>query len=241
MSENHKQTVDEIRQLLVTNILAGPQPPPDEMALLSQEYREVWRAEGGDQGDATLATVLDKPARWFKRPRTPAEHAFDQETEQLLRKKRWIESEQLARLSRIDKLLAGDERWQQQVLQQNRELDQQIEACRTECEQAPTSARAENARRRLLDCQRVRRANLKKLTELERMQRKVLLAVRRDAIEYVGMVKRLEARKGCRKLLRKRERTAQGGLGFFGTLGAMCAIHDFQKMADGIDKLAKRK
>ena len=114
MSENHKQTVDEIRQLLVTSILAGPKPPPDEMALLSQDYQEVWRAEGGEQGDATLAAVLDKSARWFKRPRTPAEHAFDQETEQLLRKKRWIESEQLARLSRIEKLLAGDERWQQQ-------------------------------------------------------------------------------------------------------------------------------
>jgi hypothetical protein len=55
------------------------------------------------------------------------------------------------------------------------------------------------------------------------------------------MVNRLEARKGHRKLLRKTERAARGGLGILGTLGMTLAIHDLQRMAHGIDKLAKKK
>jgi cell division septum initiation protein DivIVA len=239
MSENPKQIIEQIRQLLVTNIRAGP--PPDELALLSQEYQDVWRARGEGSDDATLATVLDEPGQWFPKPRTPAEHAFDLETERLLRKKRWVESEQLASLARMEKLLAGDERWRHNVLKQNRKLAQQIEACRAAVEHATTSAQAKTARRRILACQKTRRANLRQLAELDRAQTKVLSATRRNAIEYLGMVKRLEARKSDRRLLRKRERASRDGLGILGTLGAVCAINDFQKMAHGIDKLAKKK
>ena len=141
----------------------------------------------------------------------------------------------------MEKLLANDERWKQVVLNHNRKLSQQIEACRAECEQVMTPATTAAAKRCLLEYQKARQANLEELAERGRTRRKVFFAARRNAIEYLGMVKSLEARKDHRKLLRKRERTANGGLGFFGTLGAILAINDFQKMAHGIDKLAKRK
>ena len=241
MAKSPTQIVDQIRQQLVVNILAGSKPPPDEMSLLSQEYQDVWQAKDEVPTDTLLATVLDGPGHWFNKPRTPAEHAFDQETEQLLRKKRWIESEQLASLARIETRLSIDERWRQRLLEHNRKLNRKLEQCRVDFEQATTPAQATAARHRFLECQKARRANLKKLAELERMREKVLSATRQNAIEYLGMVKRLEARKGYRKLLRKRERAASGGLGFFGTLGAILFINDFQKMAHGIDKLAKKK
>ena len=208
MAKSPTQIIEEIRQQLFTNILAGPMPPPDEMPLLSQEYQDVWQTT-----DAQLAAVLDEPGQWFTRqPRTPAEYSFDQGTEQLLRKKRWIESERLASLAQIEKLLANDELYRQNVLQQNRQLSQQN-----------------------------RQANLARLAELDRKHEKILSAARRNAIQYLGMVKTIEARKGYRSLLRKKERASRGGLGILGTLGMICAIHDFQKMADGIDKLAKKK
>jgi hypothetical protein len=241
MAKSPTQIIDQIRQQLITSILAGPKLPPDEMALLSQEYQEVWQVDNEAPVDAALLALLDGPGQWINKPRTQAEHTFDQETEQLLRKKRWVESEQLASLARIKKLLAGDERWQQRVIEQNRKLHQQIEACRAEAEQATSPAKARAARHRLLNLQQARRANLKKLAELDRTQRKVLSATRHNAIEYLGMVKRLEARKEHRKLLRKQERAASGGLGLWGTLGMIFAINDFQKMAHGIDKLAKKK
>lgn len=241
MNKSPLQIIDQIRQQLVTNILAGLKPSPDEMILLSQEYQEVWQVDNEAPVDAILATVLDEPGQWFNKSRTPAEHAFDQETEQLLRKKRWIESEQLASLARMENFLAGDERWQQRVVEQNQTLNQQIEACQAEAEQATTPVQATAARHRLLKFQKAHRANLKKRAELERTREKVLSATRRNAIEHLGLVKRLEARKEYRRLLRKQERVASGGLGLFGTLGAILAVHDFQKMANGIDKLAKKK
>ena len=90
-------------------------------------------------------------------------------------------------------------------------------------------------------CQKRRQANLSKLARVRQTEQMILRSARRNAIEYLGMIKRLEARKGYRKLLRKRERAASGGLGLFGTLGMILAINDFQKMAHGIDKLAKKK
>jgi hypothetical protein len=241
MGKSRREIIAQIRQQLATNILAGPKPPLDEMCLLSQEYRDVWQAGSEAPVDAILATVFDEPGQWFNKPRTPAEHAFDQETEQLLRKKRWVESEQLDSLARMEKILAGDERWQQRVIEQNRKLNQQIEACQAEAEQATTPTQETAARHRLLKLQKARQTNLKKLAEMDRTQRKVLTATRRNAIDYLGMVRRLEARKEYRKLLRKQERVASGGLGLWGTLGAILAINDFQKMAHGIDKLAKKK
>jgi hypothetical protein len=82
---------------------------------------------------------------------------------------------------------------------------------------------------------------VRKLAQLERTRQKVLSATRRNALQYLGLVKNLEARQEYRRLLRKQERLASGGLGLWGTLGAILAIHDFQKMAHGIDKLAKKK
>ena len=213
MAKSPTQIIEEIRQQIFTNILAGPMPPPDEMFLLSQEYQDVWQVDSEAPVDAQLAAVLDEPGRqWFTKPRTPAEHSFDQGTEQLLRKKRWIESEQLASLAQIEKLLINDELYRQNVLQQNRKLSQQN-----------------------------RQVDLARLAELDRKHEKILSAARRNAIQYLGMVKTIEARKGYRSLLRKKERASRGGLGILGTLGMICAIHDFQKMADGIDKLAKKK
>lgn len=241
MNKRPMQIINQIRQQLITNVLMGPKPPPDELALLSQEYQEVWQVDSEAPVDAILVTMLDEPGQWFNKPRTPAEHAFDQGTEQLLRKKRWIESEQLASLARMEKLIADNERWRNSVLEHNRKLNQQIEACRAEAEQATTPVQATAARRRLLKLQKAHRANLKKRAELERTREKVLSATRRNAIEYLGLVKRLEARKEYRRLLRKQERVASGGLGLWGTLGAILAVHDFQKMANGIDKLAKKK
>ncbi|MHC4406230.1 MAG: hypothetical protein ACYTG0_41885, partial [Planctomycetota bacterium] len=120
MNDSPKTIIDHIRHQLVTNVLSWPMPPPDEMALLSQEYQDVWLARGEGSDNATLATVLDEPGQWFPKLRTPAEHAFDLETERLLRKKRWVESEQLASLARMEKLLAGDERWRRNVREHNR-------------------------------------------------------------------------------------------------------------------------
>ena len=56
-------------------------PPPDEMALLSQEYQDLWRTS-----DAELIALLDEPGRQSTKLITPAEYAFDQGTEQMLRK-----------------------------------------------------------------------------------------------------------------------------------------------------------
>jgi hypothetical protein len=241
MAKSPTQIVDHIRQQLVTNILAGPKPPLDEMSLLSQEYQDVWGAKGEVPDDAILATVLDEPGQWFNKPRTPAEHAFDQDTERLLRKKRWVESEQLTNLAKVETLLADNERSRQSLLKHNRKLNRQSEKCRVDSEQATTPAQATAAQHRFRQCQKVRQANLSKLARVRQTEEKVLRSARRNAIEYLGMVKKLEARKGYRKLLRKRERAASGGLGFLGTLGAILAINDFQKMAHGIDKLAKKK
>ena len=241
MSDSVKKTIEHIRQQIVANIRAGPMPPQEEMPLLSQEYQAVWRAEDEEPGDAALLAIMDEPGHHTTKPTTPEEHAFDQKTVYLLRRKRWAESEQLASLARVEKLLADDERCEQDVLRNNQQLSRQIEACRVEAEQAATSAQARAARRRLLQLQKVRRASVKKLAELERTRQKVLLATRRNALEYLGLVKNLDARTEYRKLLRKREQAASGGLGFLGTLGAICAINDFQKMAHGIDKLAKKK
>ncbi|NQT16564.1 MAG: hypothetical protein HQ582_27640 [Planctomycetes bacterium] len=241
MNRSPMQIIDEIRQQLVTGILAGPKPPPEEMALLSQEYQDVWRAEDEEPSDALLATALDENSHWSAKPRTPAEHTFAQETERLLRRKRWIESEQLTSLTRIEQLLTDDERWRQNVLEQSRTLSQQIEACREECQLAPPPAQAAAARRCILECQNARRANVAALAKLDRAQEKALSAIRRSAIEYQGLLKTMEARKGCRRLVGERERAASGGLGILGTIGMVLAIHDFQKMAHGIDKLAKKK
>ena len=60
-------------------------------------------------------------------------------------------------------------------------------------------------------------------------------------MEYLGMVKTLEARKDHRRLLRERERTSRGGLGILGTLGMALVAHRFQQMADGIHELTKKK
>jgi len=241
MSDSFKETIEHIRQQIVANILAGPMPPPEEMPLLSQEYQAVWRAGNETPDDALLATVLDEPGRWFSKPRTPAEHAFDQETERLLCKKRWVESEQLASLATVKRLLTNNERWRQSLLDHNQKLNRQLEKCRVDPEQATNAAQAESAQRRLQQYQKVRQANLSKLARIRKTEETILRSVRRNAVEYLDMVKRLEARKDYRKLLRKRERAASGGLGFFGTLGAILFINDFQKMAHGIDKLAKKK
>jgi hypothetical protein len=241
MSDNVKKTIEHIRQQIVANIHAGPMPPQEEMPLLSQEYQAVWRAEDEELGDAELLAILDEPGHHSTKPTTPEEHAFEQKTEHLLHQKRWAESEQLAVLARVEKLLAADERCVQDVLRNNQRLHQQIEACRAEAEQATTQAQARAARHRLLKLQKARRTNRKMLAEHDRTQRKTLSAARRNAVEYLGMVKRLEARKGYRKLLRKREQAASGGLGLWGTLGAILAINDFQRMAHGIDKLANKK
>jgi hypothetical protein len=236
MTENPKRIIQQIRQLLVTNILAGSIPPPDEMMLLSREYQAVWRTE-----DAELLAVLEAPDQPSTKPETPAEYAFDQKTQELHRKKRWFESEQLGVLAKIEKLLDGDERCLQNVRKDNQNLSRQIEICRAACKQATTPAQAEAARRRLHDCQKAQRATSKELTNLDRTRQKVLSTVRHNTVEYLGMVKRLEARRGYRRFLREREQANSGGLGLFGTLGALCAIHRFQKMADGIEKLAKKK
>jgi hypothetical protein len=241
MSDSVKKTIEHIRQQIVANIRAGPMPPQEEMPLLSQEYQAVWRAEDEEPGDAELLAILDEPGHQATKPTTPEEHAFEQKTEHLLHQKRWAESEQLAVLPRLEKLLAADERCVQDVLRNNQRLHQQIEACRAEAEQATSPAKARAARHRLLKLQKARRTNRKMLAEHDRTQRKALSAARRNAVEYLGMVKRLEARKEHRKLLRKREQAASGGLGLWGTLGAILAINDFQKMAHGIDKLANKK
>jgi hypothetical protein len=241
MSDSVKKTIEHIRQQIVANIRAGPMPPQEEMPLLSQEYQAVWRAEDEELGDAELLAILDEPGHHSTKPTTPEEHAFEQKTEHLLHQKRWAESEQLAVLARLEKLLAADERCVQDVLRNNQRLHQQIEACRAEAEQATTQAQATGARRRLIKLQKAHRVNLKKRAELERTRQKVLLATRRNAIQYLGLVKNLEARQEYGKLLRKREEAASGGLGLFGTLGMILAINDFQKMAHGIDKLAKKK
>ena len=190
---------------------------------------------------ATAVTMLDPIGRWFGKPRTPAKHAFDQETEQLLRRKRWIESEQLANLATVERLIANNERWRQRLLEHNRKLNRQLEKCRVDFEKATTPAQATAAQRRFRQCQKLRQTNLSKLARVKQTEEKVLHSARRNAIEHLGMVKRLEARKGYRKLLRKRERAASGGLGLWGTLGMILFINDFQKMAHGIDKLAKKK
>jgi hypothetical protein len=241
MGKSRREIIAQIRQQLATNILAGPKPPLDEMCLLSQEYQDVWQAGSEVPIDTTAVTMMDPIGRWFAKPRTPAEHAFDQETEQLLRKKRWIESEQLTSLAKVEKLFADNERWRQSVLEHNRKLNRKLEQCRVDSEQATTSAQAAAVQRRIRQCQKARQANLAKLARVRQTEEKVLRTARRNAIDCLGMVKRLEARKGYRKLLRKRERPAGGGLGLWGTLGAILAIHDFQKMAHGIDKLAKKK
>ena len=236
-----KKAINHIREQLITSILRGPKPPPDEMVLLSQAYQDVWQVGSEVPVDATAVTMTDTIGRWFAKPRTPAEHAFDQQAEQLLCQKRWVESEQLASLAKVEKSLADNERWRNSVLDHNRKLNRKLEQCRVDSEQATTSAQVATVQRRFRQCQKVRQANLAKLARARQTEEKVLRTARRNAIEYLGMVKRLEARKGCRKLLRKRERAASGGLGFLGTLGAILAINDFQKMAHGIDKLAKKK
>ena len=241
MNKSPIQTIDQIRRQLATSILQGPKPPPDEMVLLSPAYQDVWRTNGEIPADATAVTMLDPIGRWFGKPRTPAEHAFDQETEQLLRRKRWIESEQLANLATVERLIANNERWRQRLLEHNRKLNRQLEKCRVDFEKATTPAQATAAQRRFRQCQKLRQTNLSKLARVRQTEQKVLHSARRNAIEYLGMVKRLEARKGYRKLLRKRERAASGGLGLWGTLGMILFINDFQKMAHGIDKLAKKK
>lgn len=53
MSENPKQIIEKIRRMLVTNILAWPMPPPDEMALLTP-LRNRSLAYRGDQELARL-------------------------------------------------------------------------------------------------------------------------------------------------------------------------------------------
>ena len=160
MAKSPTRIIDQIRQQLLTNILVGPKPPLDEMALLSQEYQDAWQAKGEVPADAILATVLDGPGQWFAKPRTPAEHAFDQEAEQLLRKKRWAESEQLTSLAKVEKLLANNERWRQSVLEHDRKLNRKLEQCRVDSEQATTSAQAATVQRRFRQCQKVRQANL---------------------------------------------------------------------------------
>ena len=241
MSKSPMQIIDQIRRQLIASILKGPKPLSDEMVLLSQAYQDVWQAGNEVPVDAAAVTMTDTIGRWFAKPRTPAEHAFDQETEQLLRKKRWIESEQLATLATVERLLANNERWRQSLLEHNRKLNRKLEKCRVDSEQATTPAQAATAQRRFRQCQEVRQANLSKLARVRRTEEMVLRSARHNAIEYLGLVRKLEARKGYRKLLRKREQEASGGLGFLGTLGAICAINDFQKMAHGIDKLAKKK
>ena len=241
MSDSFKETIEHIRQQIVANILAGPMPPQEEMPLLSQEYQAVWRTKDEDRGGETWMALLDAPGKQGPRPTTPEEYAFDQRTQELQRQKRRAESEQLAALARIEELLAGDRQLEDEVARHNQRLTQQIEVFRAKAEEATNVAQAEAAQRRLLQLQKVRRDSVKKLTELKRTRQKVLLATRRNALRYLGMVKRLEARQEYRKLLRKREQAASGGLGFFGTLGAILFINDFQKMAHGIDKLAKKK
>lgn len=241
MSEGTKQIIEHIRGQIIANVFVGPMPPPEEMPLLSLEYQNVWRSEDEEPGDATWRALLDEPGKPSTAAATPEEHAFDQKTAQLHRQKRWAESEQLATLARMEKLLAGDERCEQDVVGNNRQLSQQIEILGEKCAKAPTPIHAAAARRRLLECQKARRANLRKLAELKRTREKVLSATRRNAVEYLGMVKRLEARKEYRKLSHEKRRATRGGLGFLGTLGAILAINDFQKMAHGIDKLAKKK
>ena len=166
MSKSPTQIIDQIQQQLVTNILAGPKPPLDEMALLSQEYQDAWQTKDETPADAILVTMLDKPGQWFGKPRTPAEYAFDQETEQLLRKKRWVESEQLTSLAKVEKSLANNERWRQSVLEHNRKLNRQLEKCRVDSEQATTSAQAVAAQRRFRQCQKARQASLSKLARV---------------------------------------------------------------------------
>jgi hypothetical protein len=241
MSDGVKRTIEHIRQQIVANIRAGLMPPQEEMPLLSREYQAVWRAEDEEPGDAALLAILDEPGHQAAKPTTPEEHAFDQKTVNLLRQKRWAESEQLASLARMEQLLADDERCEQDVLRNSQQLSRQIEAYRVEAEQATTSAQARATRRRLLQLQKARRASVRKLAQLERTRQKVLSATRRNALQYLGLVKSLEARQEYQKLLRKREQAASGGLGLFGTLGMILAINDFQKMAHGIDKLAKKK
>ena len=241
MSDSDKETIEHIRQQIVANILAGPMPPQEEMPLLSQEYQAVWRTKDEDRGGETWMALLDAPGKQGPRPTTPEEYAFDQRTQELQRQKRRAESEQLAALARIEELLAGDRQLEDEVARHNQRLTQQIEVFRAKAEEATNAAQAEAARRRLHECQKVWKAHLKRRAELERTREKVLSATRRNAIAYLDMVKRLEARKDYQELLQKREKAASGGLGLFGTLGMILFINDFQKMAHGIDKLAKKK
>jgi hypothetical protein len=241
VSESTKQIIEHIRRQIIRNILAGPMPPPEEMPLLSQEYRAVWKSEDEDQGDESWRALLDAPGGPAPKPRTPEEHVFDQKTRELQRRKRRMESEQLAALARIEKLLAGDRQLEDEVARHNQQLTQQIEMYQKECDKAATPDQAEAARRRLLECQRARRSNLRKLAELDRTREKVLAGMRRNAMDYLGMVKSLEARREYRRLSHERKRAARGGLGILSTLGMALFAHRFQQMADGINKLAKKK
>ena len=67
---NPKRTVEQIRGQLVNCILKGPRPPSDEMALLSQEYQDVWQVHDETPAEAKPVTTWDRIRRWFSKSET---------------------------------------------------------------------------------------------------------------------------------------------------------------------------
>jgi len=219
---NRIQTVKQIQEHLVECVLKGPRPPSDEIALLSQEYQEVWRGHGEAPVEAAPVTTWDRIRRWLPKFEAPAELWFVGETERLHRRKRWIESEQLANLHRIESVLADNENLRRRLVAHDRELAQRIEQGCTESEV-----------QRLV---RLQRRNQRKLAELDRIERKLLTTVRRNALDYLDFIKRLAVRQECGPPCE-----AASQLDPFAVLGAVLTLSRINDMARNVKKLAQRK
>ena len=219
---NPKRTVEQMRGQLVSCILKGPRPPSDEMALLSQEYQDVWQVRDETPAEAKPVTTWDRIRRWFSKSETQADLLFMSEIEQLHRRKRWIESEQLASLCRIESLLEDNENLRRRLLAHGQELSRRIEQC---CEDPELQQLA-----------RLRRRNQRKLTELDRSERKVLTSIRHNMLQYLDFTKRLETRQECGH---PREVASQFDL--FAVLGGVLTLSAIHDMARNVKKLAQQK
>ena len=219
---NPKRTVEQIRGQLVNCILKGPRPPSDEMALLSQEYQEVWQVHDETPAEAKPVTTWDKIRRSFSKSTTSADLLFVNEIEQQHRRKRWIESEQLASLRRIESLLEDNEDLRRRLLAHIHELSRRIDQC---CGKAEVQQLAKLLRR-----------NQRKLAKLDRSERKVLTSVRHNTLQYLDFIKRLETRQECGP---PREAASQFDL--FAVLGGVLTLSAIHDMARNVKKLAQQK
>ena len=230
-------SVEQIRKQLVVHILQGPKPPSDEMALLSREYQELWRTRDETATSTAPVTLMDRLRCYLPKSEAPDEYALKRETERLHRKKRRTESEQIASLHRTEGLLVDNENWRQRLLKQNRRLAQEIERCRAESEQTLTPAQAVSVRREIQDLVQLHRQNSRKLAELNRCERRLLAAVRRSVLEYLDLIKRLEAHQEHGRL----SLDAASKLDPFVVLGAVLTLSRFNDMARNINKLANQR